>query len=191
VSGLNGDWGQVGRVRAALGLLTAPTRKDAHDGLFALDLAELRLPAALARGELRTRAPVPSEREQLVAWRTAYDIELLGGDDTAETRTRAAAFLDWQWADDNLCVAVLGEQIVSLSAFNATLPEIVQLGGIYTPPDLRNRGYARVAVAGSLQVAITRGAARAVLFSDNPAAIRSYESVGFRRIGEYALVLLR
>lgn len=39
---------------------------------------------------------------------------------------------------------------VSLSAFNASLPDIVQLVGIYTPPELRGRGYAQRAVAGSL-----------------------------------------
>jgi len=70
------------------------------------------------------------------------------------------------------------------------LPDIVQLGGIYTPPEQRGRGYAKVSVAGSLLVAAQRGATRAVLFTKNPSAVRSYEAVGFRRIGDYGLVLL-
>ena len=44
-------------------------------------------------------------------------------------------------------MAVEGGAPVSLSAINASLPDIVQLGGIYTPPDLRGRGYAKAAVA--------------------------------------------
>jgi len=46
-------------------------------------------------------------------------------------------------------------------------------------------------VAASLVVARERGASRAVLFTGNPSAARSYEAVGFRRVGDYALVLLR
>ena len=32
---------------------------------------------------------------------------------------------------------------VSYSAFNARLPDAVQVGGVFTPRDLRGRGYAR------------------------------------------------
>jgi predicted GNAT family acetyltransferase len=80
---------------------------------------------------------------------------------------------------------------VSLSSFNTSPPDSVQLGGIYTPPELRNRGFARAAVVGALLVARDRGASRAVLFAENPSAIRCYEGVGFRRVGEYGLVLLK
>jgi predicted GNAT family acetyltransferase len=78
-----------------------------------------------------------------------------------------------------------------LSAFNAALPDIVQLGGIYTPPALRGRGFAKIAVAASLAAARDRGVSRAVLFTNNPSAVRTYEAVGFRRTGDYSLVLLR
>lgn len=67
---------------------------------------------------------------------------------------------------------------------------MVQVGGVYTPPALRSRGYARCAVAGSLLAARAEGAERAILFTNNPAAVRAYEALGFARIGEYALVLL-
>jgi len=86
---------------------------------------------------------------------------------------------------------VLAEgRLVSLSAFNASLPDVVQLGGIFTPPDARSRGFGRAGVAGSLLAARERGVSRAVLFTENPAAIRCYESVGFRRVGDYGLVLM-
>ena len=75
--------------------------------------------------------------------------------------------------------------------FDAALPDIVQLGGIYTPPAVRGRGFAKVAVAASLLVARDRGSSRAVLFTNNPSAARAYEAIGFRRIGDYSLVLLR
>ncbi len=190
VSAFSGPLMQVRRARAALGLTEAPAKVDFDDCLYGLDLTKLVVPAALSSGAVVCRAPVPEERELLVSWRLAYDIELLGGTDSEAQRDRAAFFLDAQIADRNAWVAVAGGVPVSLSAFNASLPDIVQLGGIYTPPELRGQGYAKCAVAGSLLVARERGASRAVLFTQNPNAARSYEGVGFRKLGEYGLVLL-
>lgn len=94
-------------------------------------------------------------------------------------------------AANNAWVAVVGGAPVSLSAFNAALPDMVQLGGIYTPPELRGHGYAKAAVAASLIVAKERGASRAVLFTNGASAVRTYEAIGFRRVGDFSLVLLR
>jgi predicted GNAT family acetyltransferase len=134
---------------------------------------------------------LPEERDLLCEWRSAYDIETLGSTDSKETRNRAAAALDRQIAEGNTWIAIQKGVPVSLSAFNATLPDIVQLGGIYTPPEHRGHGYAKAAVTASLIAARQRGASRAVLFTSNPSAARSYEAVGFRRMGDYGLVLLK
>jgi GNAT superfamily N-acetyltransferase len=191
VTGFAGPADQVRRAKIALDLVNAPTRMAEDEWLYALDLAELQIPEALTNGEILCRAPLPAERNLLCQWRTAYDIETMGSTDSEETRTRAAAALDRQIGEANAWVAVWNGEPVSLSAFNATLPDIVQLGGIYTPPTLRGRGYAKAAVAGSLIAARQRGASRAVLFTSNPGAARSYEAVGFRRLGDYGLILLK
>ncbi len=85
-----------------------------------------------------------------------------------------------------------GETPVSCSVFNAMLPDIVQIGGVWTPPPLRGRGYGRSVVAGSLLAAREQGVQRAVLFADpqNPAAKQAYLALGFRIGGDYGLVLL-
>lgn len=191
VTGLSGPLAQVRRARTALGMAAAEAAVDADEGSFALDLSTLSVPAALTDGTLECRPPRPEERDTLRAWRVAYDIEVLGSTDSEETRSRSASFLDAQIANANAWVARAAGQPVSLSAFNAALPDIVQLGGIYTPPNLRGHGYAKVAVAASLLAARERQVSRAVLFTNNPSAIRCYEALGFRLIGEYGLVLLR
>jgi GNAT superfamily N-acetyltransferase len=118
--------------------------------------------------------------------------EPFGGTDSEDARARSAGFLDAQLAKGDVRVAVRRDGVlVSLSAFNASLPDIVQLGGIYTPPELRGRGYAKVAVAASLLAAREKGASRAILFTSNPSAVRTYEALGFCRIGDYGLVFLR
>jgi GNAT superfamily N-acetyltransferase len=191
VNGLVGPAAQVRDARAALGLTDRAVALEGDEWLYALDLSGLQVPALLTRGEITCRPPHASERDTLCAWRLAYDIELLGAADTPEQRAGSAAFLDAQIAAGNAWVAVHGSQLVSLSAFNATLPDMVQLGGIYTPPAHRGRGYAKAVVAWSLQVARERGATRAILFTSNPSAARTYEALGFERIGDYSLVLFR
>ncbi|HLQ77901.1 MAG TPA: GNAT family N-acetyltransferase [Terriglobia bacterium] len=191
VTGFAGPLDQVRLARHALGLANAETRMDGDEGLYALNLSDLVVPEALSRGDIEFRAPRADERDTLCQWRIAYDIETLGAADSDETRERATKALDTQIAAHNAWVAVERGRMVSLSAFNATLPDIVQLGGIYTPPELRGRGYARAAVAGSLLAARERGAGRAVLFTGNPSAIRSYQAIGFSRLGDFGLVLLR
>ena len=69
----------------------------------------------------------------------------------------------------------------------------MQVGGVWTPPETRGRGYARCVVAGSLLHARAQGVTRALLFTmeSNVAAVRAYEALGFRRIGDYGLMLVR
>ena len=191
VTGLSGPLEQVQPARSALQIDAADLALDGAEGLYALDLPELIVPEALSDGAVVCRPPHPEERDMLCAWRMAYDIEILGATDSEEHRRRAAHFLDAQIAEGNAWVAMSGPVLVSLSAFNASLPDIVQLGGIYTPPEFRGRGFAKAAVAASLLVARDRGASRAVLFTNNPSAVRTYAAIGFRRIGDYSLLLLR
>ena len=191
VRGFCGPLEQVRDARSALQLENAPAAMDEDEALYGLDLTDVIVPEILRTGTVTVRPPLPEERDFLCAWRLAYDIETLGSTDSPETRERSSRALDMQIADGNAWVAIEGGQPVSLSAFNAALPDIVQLGGIYTPPELRGRGYAKAAVAASLLAAQQRGVTRAVLFTSNPSAARSYEAVGFRRLGDFGLVLLR
>jgi uncharacterized protein len=189
VSGLTGPLDQVREARVALGLDIATAKLCADEGLYALNLSDVIVPSALASGEIVCEVPAPQLRDTLCRWRLAYDIELLGATDSPEHLSRAASFLDQQITGGNAWVALDRGRPVSLSAFNATLPDMVQLGGIYTPPELRGRGFARVAVAASLLAARDRGASRAVLFTNNPSAVRTYEAVGFERVGDFGLIL--
>lgn len=191
VTGLAGPPSQVEQARTALQLKAEDASYDRDEWLYGLDLRGLAVPCALSSGLVACRAPVPGERDTLRAWRLAYDVETLGATDTEEARQRSTRILDQQIADGNAWVALEGGVPVSLSAFNAALPDIVQLGGIYTPPELRGRGFARVAVAAALLAARDRGAERAVLFTSNPSAARAYEALGFQRTGNYAVMLFR
>jgi len=97
----------------------------------------------------------------------------------------------WQAQSAQWVLEVEGA-LVAYTGFNARLPDMVQVGGVYTPPELRGRGYARCVVAGALQSALSTGASRAVLFTpeSNLPARCAYESVGFEVVGDYGLIPL-
>ena len=67
----------------------------------------------------------------------------------------------------------------------------MQIGGVWTPPELRRQGYGRAVVAASLLDAQSEGVKTAILFTGkgNIAAQKAYEALGFRHIDSYRLVL--
>ncbi|HEY1816452.1 MAG TPA: GNAT family N-acetyltransferase [Kofleriaceae bacterium] len=188
IAGFSGPSDQVAIARGAFEL--PPASVDELESLYSLALADLHIPAALARGDVTCRHPSASELPLLAAWRGAYHVESLGAVDNDELATRAAREIDQLAARSHVWVLEHAGEVVALTGFNAYIPGMAQVGGVYTPPASRGRGYARCAVAGSLLDARDRGDTRAILFTPNPAAARAYEAIGFRRIGDYALVMI-
>ena len=187
LTALAGPWEQVLHAREELGLAMRPTITEDRDALFELDLPALRVPQSPG---VECRRPEQAELKLCAEWRYAYMIET--GFGVASPSLRAAAYesVDLTHQLGNDFVLVKDGQLVAYSAFNARLPEIVQVGGVWTPPALRGRGHARCVVAGSLLAARAQGASRAVLFTfeHNLAAIRAYQALGFRRAGDYGLI---
>ena len=187
IAGFSGPADQVAVARRAFELPTPAL--DEVEALYALALANLRVPDALARGEVTCRRPRDDEHAQLAVWRRAYHLESLGSADSNALAAKAAREIADLVSFGTVWVLEDAGAVVAMTAFNARIPDMVQVGGVYTPPALRGRGYARCAVAGSLLDARGDGVERAILFTKNAAAARAYEAIGFARIGDYALVL--
>jgi GNAT superfamily N-acetyltransferase len=192
LAGLSGPRPQVEEARRALGLEGAPASLDHEAELFSLDLARLEVPAALARGEVTCGPPAPDERALLSEWRVAYAVETLGAVPGEALRKACSEEVARLAAEGNAFVLRAEGEAVAFSGFNARLPEVVQVGGVWTPPELRGRGHARAVVAGSLLAARGEGVGRAVLFTErgNHPARRAYLALGFRVVGDYGMVLL-
>ena len=188
VAGLSGPADQVLAARSALGLDDRPAPKLGREELFALDLKDLVVPAPLGDGRWTCRRPRSDELEFLIDWRVDFAREALQFPDSPSLRSECEHELrlvhergsNWVLEDGGL---------VSYSAFNARLPDLVQIGGVWTPPELRGRGYGRAVVAGSLLEVRELGVRRAVLFAEREDAKRAYRGIGFRVVGEYGLVL--
>lgn len=123
-------------------------------------------------------------------WGVAYNTETLGVDQGPRVERTWRARVRDSIRDQRIFMLLRDGEPVAMSGFNATVPQCVQIGGVFTPPALRRHGFARACVAGSLVFARSCGVDRAVLFTepDNPAR-RAYEAIGFQDVGRYGILL--
>lgn len=189
VTGISGPAGQVAAARTALGLDDRPTPKFGREELFALDLADLVVPAPLTDGRWTSRPPHDDELDLVIDWRVDFMIEALHHTAGAGLRDEAATLMRLVHERRSHWLLLDAGRSVAYSAFNARLPDIVQVGGVWVPVALRGRGYGRAVVAGSLLDARAQGASRAVLFAEREDAKRAYRGLGFTVVGEYGLLL--
>jgi len=192
VSGVVGPWTQVRAARAARGFDGLPMRVESHEGLYALSLDALVVPETLTSGRWRCRRASRDDLDVLVDWRVAYNVEANHEPDDPQVRAWSCEEIETGLAERTGFVLEADGDPVAYQQFNAALPDVVQVGGVWTPPALRSRGYARAVVAGSLLVARAEGVPRSVLFTgeDNVPAQRAYAALGFRRVGDWGLLFL-
>lgn len=85
-----------------------------------------------------------------------------------------------------------GEELCATTALNSTGEAIGQVGGVFTLKQFRQRGLAKALMIHMLRdCRDTHGHTKSILFTgetDYPAQ-KLYESIGYRRIGYFALVL--
>lgn len=184
--GMTGVPDQISWMRAALGLSDVPADLDRTEPLYRLDLRDLTLPDAATA----LRGLVASDAAWLVGWRVGYLTEIMGARPGAATEALAAEHAGQLIAGGRGRVLTANGVPVALTAFNAVLPDMVQVGSVFTPPALRGLGHARRAVALHLAEARAAGVATGILFASGPAACRAYEAIGFRRNGAYHLLTL-
>lgn len=160
-----------------------------QEDLYELDLNHLSLPKH--DGEL---VPIDLEHETLLQsydWLRGYEREALNTPDnealTAKTHTRIV-----HWAErHNGWLLKYNNEYVALAGLSARYQHTVLVGPVWTPPKCRGRGYARLVVGLILQLAHQQGAQQAILFTNNPAARKAYEALGFNKIGYFSLAFLK
>lgn len=193
IKGLIGPDDQVRAVEGALDIDASNAQLDETEKLYDLRLDELFVPGSLGSGGLTGRRIEARDLDVIADWRIAYSCETLGEEDGPQLRARCRASVERSLEEQRTWVVEDQGVPVSCSSFNAVIQEAVQVGGVWTPPELRRRGYGRAAVAASLLDARAEGATRAILFTgeDNIAAQKAYVALGFRHVGSYRMLLLK
>lgn len=181
-----GPFSQVEDVHRGLG--EHPEGKPSKDGLFALNIGDMIGPD-LGLASSACRIAQSEDLTLLLDWRIQYDMESTGLPDTESSRDFSRnAIIGHVECGEAFILEVDGQPVSSCTRI-ARATDAIQIGGVWTPPELRNRRYGRAVVAGLLRLAAQAGITRAVLFTDDPAARRSYEALGFRQIGDYGIVV--
>lgn len=187
VTGVSGPADQVRRFLDIAGLAQAPCDLNADEPGLRLRMTDLRMPNA---NGLHLVPLKDALRDMIVAWRSVGQIESLGAP-PEQALVRATREYETWVQNDRFRVLMRDDIPVSMTGFNAVYGDTVQLGGVFTPKNLRNRGYARAAVALHLQEVAQRGITTACLFAANQAAVRAYTALGFEPYGAYGIVLFQ
>ena len=192
VSGIIGPWAQVKAAEPQLDLDRSRLGKVVPEYLYTLDLETMAVPESLATGRVTHRPAEERDLTTLVPWRRQYDRITMGYPDQAIDDGRNRDMLAGMIEDERLWVLEEDRRVVAMTGFNANLPDTVQVGGVFTPEEMRGRGHARAVVAGSLLDAKAAGVRDALLFTEmsNTPAQKAYESLGFEHIGDYGMVVL-
>lgn len=154
-------------------------RLTAHERAFQLREVIPPRPASgsMARARLGDRALVS-------AWARAFHEEALDGgppqdfDQLADRWVKGLGRTAWLWFD--------GGRPVSLTGVGGLTPRGIRIGPVYTPPELRGRGYASNLVAGVSQLQLDAGREFVFLFTDlaNPTANRIYRAIGYEPVND-------
>jgi uncharacterized protein len=137
---------------------------------------------ARAPGEPHTAGP--TDRGLLLDWLRAFVTESVPDPDeafrrlerTLESRFGIESAGFWLWQDEG--------RPVSLAGFSGPTPTGIRIGPVYTPPELRRRGYATTLVADLSAWLLGRGHRACFLYTDlaNPTSNRIYVEIGYERV---------
>ncbi|OJV16118.1 MAG: hypothetical protein BGO27_02655 [Alphaproteobacteria bacterium 33-17] len=188
VAGILGPNKQAEEVINHLGLFNANYNLNVKESLYKINLETLT--ESIIPNNFAVVKAQDISRELLINWMKSYDIEALGASNNDELEKEVEAHWNTRLKTNDNWVLLYDGIPVSLCAFNARIEEMVQVGPVWTPPEHRNKGFARLILTQMLVQEKAKGTKKAILFTDNPAAIKVYKNIGFNKIGEYRLALL-
>lgn len=136
------------------------------------------VPVSGVSGALRLAAA--GERDLMIDWMRAFEGDTREDPPNPEIEImvdrRLAAGQLWLWEDGGP---------VSFAGASEPVEGVARVGPVYTPPELRNRGYAGACVA-ALSQRIVGGGSRAILYTDlaNATSNSVYRKLGYRAVAE-------
>jgi len=126
----------------------------------------------------------PADRSVLRDWIAAFHEEAIGAgnaprqdyDAMADRWIRRLGRTAYFWMDE--------DRPVSLAGAGGLTPNGIRVGPVYTPPELRGRGYASNLVAQVSQAQLDAGRTFVFLFTDlaNPTANHIYQDIGYEPV---------
>lgn len=127
----------------------------------------------------QARPPTVEETALVADWLAAFFHEAVSRDPVP-----SRAELERTAGDGRFLLWVDQGRPVSIAGIVRRLPGTAAIGGVYTPPTLRGRGYAGSATAAIVERIFAEGRRTACLYTDlsNPASNRCYARIGFEPV---------
>jgi predicted GNAT family acetyltransferase len=139
-------------------------------------------PPVLAPGQMLDATS--ADRALVANWLRAFHDEAMSDNPQQDYDDMAERFIAGQGR--RLVLWIDGGRPVSLTGVGGRTPNGIRIGPVYTPPDLRGRGYASNLVADASQAELDAGRRFVFLFTDlaNPTANRIYQAIGYEPVGD-------
>jgi RimJ/RimL family protein N-acetyltransferase len=153
-------------------------------------LYSLKLDGKTPSADQKVRLLQESDFEQWKPLRKAYAVEEKLPDNLNDEQLREV-YMDSVRAKTAWGYFLLGGELVSLGNLNAKAVGLGQIGGVFTTLRSRRKGYSKQTMLKLMQDSHSSlGIRKLLLFTGerNVAAQRLYQSLGFKRIGHYALL---
>jgi predicted GNAT family acetyltransferase len=152
----------------------AGARAAVHRDVRAFELRTVRRPRT---PEGRFRVSTPADAAVLAGFLAAFGADI----DEPITTEQAAANAARLTSLGDLAVWDRGGRVVSMAAVTRRTPWSASIGLVYTPPQLRGRGFASAVVAELSQRELDAGSRYCSLLADmaNPTSNRIYAAIGY------------
>ena len=176
---LPGVVGAVPEVEGFVAALGAQAEPRVRQGIYAL--RTVRPPRPVAG---RPRPATRADRPILLDWWRAFGIEALGESEPDENPI--ARNIDHKLSEPAGGIALweVDGRPVSAVGFGSPTPTGVRIGPVYTPPELRGRGYASALTAHVSAEQLAAGRSFCFLYTDlaNPTSNKIYADIGYERV---------
>jgi predicted GNAT family acetyltransferase len=133
----------------------------------------------------RMRSYEPSDRALATRWMDAFVAEALP--EGAPHPESSDEFVDRRHEDTNGGLVFWGDgETVSFAGYGGLTPNGIRIGPVYTPPELRGRGYGSALTAALTQQLLDGGRRFCFLFTDlaNPTSNSIYQRIGYRPVSD-------
>lgn len=146
-------------------------------------LGEL-VPPAGTPGE--GRVAVETDLDLIVEWSDAFEEEAGGHAENHEQYAREAI----AGGTMTLWTVPSSGEVVSMAGRRPAAAGVARIGPVYTPPQMRRRGFGAAATAVATQAALDAGAESVVLFTDlsNLTSNSIYQAIGYRPVSDRRVV---
>jgi GNAT superfamily N-acetyltransferase len=162
---------------------------DNLDDLLELDLNEIQDCFFENKEDFKIIDPAQMNQDVLFDWMKNYEIEALERKDDESLEQIVWGKIK-RLLQGDCYVLTYKNKPVSLTAFNARFEKTAQIGPVWTPKEERSKGFAKYLLKFLIYKSKQDGLEKLILFSDNQIALNLYESMGFKYIGKYRIILI-